>query len=96
LSSRFHDLEIWSGILHNLFWDILNGWCGLDLCPFIFGNCRPCLELLEQIFGRWRIDFGLTLIGWFKSRCNFAARRRVTCGRRQVLRVGSGLIAAVD
>jgi hypothetical protein len=58
----------------------------LDLCPCIFLG-RPSLELLQQVFGRRRTDFGLTLIGNVNSGSNFAALRRVRCSRLQNLSV---------
>src|SRR5260370_2402414 len=84
------------GIFHNLFWDILHHLCwvtlyGLyrhDLCPYIFLG-RPSLELLQQGFRWWLTDFGLTLIGRFRSSSNFVARRRVPCNRQQSLSAGS-------
>ncbi len=80
------------GIFHNLRWDILHDLClgilyglyGPALCPCIFLG-RPGLELIKQGFGWWLTDFGLTVIGSFKSGSDFVARRRLTCSRRQSL-----------
>src|ERR1700724_390972 len=52
----------------------------------IFLGC-PGLELIEQGLGSWRIDFGLTLKGRFKSGKQFIAR----WGPRQGLGTGSRL-----
>ncbi len=90
VSVLLHGPDLWSGILHNLYWGILYGLDGMyghDLCPYIFLG-RPSLELLQQVFS-WRLTaFGLTLIGRSKSDSNFVARRRVPCSRRQGLSVG--------
>ena len=42
-------------------------------CLSIFLS-RPCLELIEQGFGSWLIDFGLILKGRFKSGSQFITR----------------------
>ena len=76
------------GILHNVGLGILYGLYGHDQCPRIFVG-RPSLELIQQGFGWWLTDFGLLLIGKFRSGCNFVARRRALCSRRQNLRAGS-------
>jgi hypothetical protein len=60
---------------------------GPDLCWGILLG-RPSLELLERGFGWWLTDFGLALMGSFKSGNNFVARRRVSCGRLQSLSAG--------
>ena len=41
---------------------ILYWLCGSDLCLCIFLG-RPSLELIQEGFGRWLTDVGLTLIG---------------------------------
>jgi hypothetical protein len=76
------------GILHNVGLGILYGLYGHDQYPRIFAG-RPSLELIQQGFGWWLTDFGLLLIGRFRSGCNFVARRRALCSRRQNLRAGS-------
>jgi hypothetical protein len=100
MSVLLHGPDLCWGILHNLCWGILYGLCGpvlcprmlcglygLDRCPCIF-LARPSLELLQQGLS-WRLtDFGLTLIGRFRSGSNFVARRRVPCSRRQILSAG--------
>jgi hypothetical protein len=87
LSVLLHGPDLCCGILHNLYWGILYGLYGPNLCPCIFLG-RPSLELLQQGFSWWLTNFGLTLIGRFKSRSNFVARRRVACSRWQILSAG--------
>ena len=90
----FHGADLRWGILHDLYRGSLHGLCGLDLCPCLFLR-RPSLELLEQGFSEWLADLGLALtdlgsalIGRFNGRDNFVARRRIRCGRWQILRGG--------
>ena len=87
LSVLFHGPDPRWGILHHLCRGGLHGLCGLGLCSRLF-LCRPSLELLEQFFSDWLAglglgltDLGLTLIGRFKRRSSFVARRRVCRGR---------------
>ena len=91
-SVLFHGPDLRWGILRDLYRGSLHGLCRLDPCPCLFLR-RPSLELLEQGFSEWLVDLGLTLlglalIGRFNSRSNFVARRRIRCGRRQILSAG--------
>ena len=92
----FHGPDLCRGILHDLYRGSLHGLCGLSLGPCLFLG-RPSLELLEQGFSdwlgfsEWPAGHGLALIGRFDRRSNFAARRRIRCRRRQILRSGNGL-----
>ena len=90
LSVLFHGPDPRWGILHHLYGGSLHGLCGPGLCPCL-SRRRPCLELLEQFFSKWLADLGLALtglIGRFNRRSNFVARRRIRCGRRQILSAG--------
>jgi hypothetical protein len=89
-SVLLHRPDLRWGILHHPYRSNLRGLYGLGLCPCIV-FVRPGLELLEQGFSERPADLGLALIGRFRSRSNFLARRRVACRRRQILGGGDRL-----
>lgn len=91
-------------ILHHRYGGSLRSLCRRGLCPCLFLGCPRLelleqglidwlalgLALLGRLalLGSLALLGGLAPLGRFNSRCNFVARRRVRCRRRQILRAG--------
>ena len=107
LSVLFHGPDPRWGILHHLYSGSLHGLCVPGLCPCLFlcrpslelleqffGEGLADLGLTRTGLARTGLaltDLGSALIGRFNRRSNFLARRRIRCGRRQVLSAGDCL-----
>ena len=106
-SVLFHGPDLRRGILHHPYGGSLHGLCGPGLCPCLFLRRPSLelleqffsewladlgLALTDlALTGLALTDLDLALIGRFNSRSNFVARRRIRCGRRQILSAGDCL-----
>jgi hypothetical protein len=107
LSVLFHGPDPRWGILHHLYGGSLHGLCGPGLCPCLSRRrpCLELLEQFFSkwlanlglaltglaLTGLALTDLDSALIGRFNRRSNFVARRRIRCGRRQILSAGDCL-----